>query len=49
MTKEEKVFFPPALEYFSKREQDEMVKSFWEFDKTLLLEKYIKFFDQYDR
>ena len=49
MAKEEKVFFPPALEYFSKREQDELMKRFWEFDKNLLLEKYIKFFDQYDR
>ena len=49
MSKEEKVFFPPALGYFSKREQEEMAKRFWEFDKNLLLEKYIKFFDQYDR
>jgi hemerythrin-like domain-containing protein len=47
--KEEKAFFPPSLEYFSKREQEEMVKQFWEFDKNLLLEKYIKFLDQYDR
>jgi hemerythrin-like domain-containing protein len=47
--KEEKTFFPSSMEYFSKREQEEMVKQFWEFDKNLLLEKYIKFFDQYDR
>jgi hemerythrin-like domain-containing protein len=49
MDKEEKTFFPNALEYFSKREQDELMKRFWEFDKNLLLEKYIRFFDQYDR
>lgn len=49
MEKEEKAFFPASMEYFSKREQEEMVKRFWEFDKTLLLEKYVKFFDQYDR
>jgi hemerythrin-like domain-containing protein len=49
MEKEEKAFFPPSLEYFSKREQEGMVKEFWEFDKNLLLEKYIKFFDQYER
>jgi hemerythrin-like domain-containing protein len=49
MAKEEKSLFPAAQEYFSKREQEEMVKRFWEFDKNLLLEKYIKFFDQYDR
>jgi hemerythrin-like domain-containing protein len=47
--KEEKAFFPSSLEYFSKREQEEMVKQFWEFDRNLLLEKYIKFFDQYER
>ena len=37
------------MEYFSKREQEEMVKKFWEFDKDLLLAKYIKFMDQYER
>jgi hemerythrin-like domain-containing protein len=49
MDKEEKAFFPPSLEYFSKREKEEMVRQFWEFDRNLLLEKYIKFFDQYER
>jgi hemerythrin-like domain-containing protein len=49
MEKEEKDFFIPSMEYFSKREQEEMVRKFWEFDKDLLLEKYLKFMDQYDR
>ena len=49
MGKEEKDFFIPSMEYFSKREQEEMVRKFWEFDKNLLLEKYLKFMDQYDR
>jgi hypothetical protein len=49
MAKEEKAFFPAAQDYFSKREQEEMVKRFWEFDRNLLLEKYITFFDQYER
>jgi hemerythrin-like domain-containing protein len=49
MEKEEKDFFIPSMEYFSKREQEEMVKKFWEFDKDLLLEKYLKFMDHYDR
>jgi hemerythrin-like domain-containing protein len=47
--KEEKIFFARSMEYFSKREQDEMLKNFWEFDKDLLLAKYLKFFDRYDR
>ena len=49
MEKEEKDFFIPSMEYFSRREQEEMVRKFWEFDKDLLLEKYLKFMDQYDR
>jgi hemerythrin-like domain-containing protein len=49
MEKEEKGFFTPSMKYFSKREQEEMVKKFWEFDKDLLLAKYLKFMDQYDR
>jgi len=49
MQKEEGIFFTASMEYFSKREQEEMVKKFWEFDKDLLLEKYVTFMDQYDR
>jgi hemerythrin-like domain-containing protein len=49
MEKEEKDFFTPSLEYFSKREQQEMVQKFWEFDKDLLLAKYLKFIDRYER
>ena len=47
--KEEEGFFSASMEYFSKREQEEMVKKFWEFDKDLLLAKYLKFMDQYER
>ncbi|HSR13030.1 MAG TPA: hemerythrin domain-containing protein [Thermodesulfobacteriota bacterium] len=47
--KEERVFFAHSMEYFSKKEQQEMVRKFWELDKDLLLAKYLKFFDQYDR
>ena len=49
MEKEEESFFSASMEYFSKREQEEMVKKFWEFDKDLLLAKYLKFMDQYER
>jgi hemerythrin-like domain-containing protein len=47
--KEEQAFFSPSMEYFSRREQEGLVKKFWEFDKDLLLAKYLKFMDQYDR
>jgi hemerythrin-like domain-containing protein len=38
--KEDKRFFVPSMEYFSRQEQDEMLEEFWEFDKTLIHEKY---------
>ncbi len=49
MEKEEKNFFAPTMNYFSKKEQEAMVKNFWEFDKDLLLEKYVKFMDHYEK
>jgi hemerythrin-like domain-containing protein len=38
--KEDKRFFVPSMEYFSRQEQDEMLKEYWEFDKRLIHEKY---------
>ncbi|MFW9877645.1 MAG: hemerythrin domain-containing protein [Candidatus Thorarchaeota archaeon] len=38
--KEDKHFFIPVMKYFSKEEQDSMLQEFWEFDKTLIHEKY---------
>jgi hemerythrin-like domain-containing protein len=38
--KEDKHFFYPCLEYFSKQEQDDMLQEFWEFDRKLIHEKY---------
>ncbi|MFA5079175.1 MAG: hemerythrin domain-containing protein [Dehalococcoidia bacterium] len=38
--KEDKHFFYPCLEYFSKQEQDAMLDEFWEFDRKLIHEKY---------
>jgi hemerythrin-like domain-containing protein len=49
MEKEEGDFFTVSMEYFSKKEGEEMMKRFWQFDKDLLLEKYLKFMDQYER
>jgi hemerythrin-like domain-containing protein len=40
--KEDKHFFFPILEYFSKEEQDDMLAEFWEFDRKLIHEKYQK-------
>ena len=38
--KEDKHFFYPSMEYFSRQEQDDMLEEFWEFDRKLIHEKY---------
>ena len=38
--KEDKQFFYPCMEYFSKPELDRMLEQFWEFDRKLIHEKY---------
>jgi hemerythrin-like domain-containing protein len=40
--KEDKRFFYPILDYFSRQEQDDMLAEFWEFDRKLIHEKYQK-------
>lgn len=40
--KEDKHFFYPVMEYFSKQEQDAMLDEFWEFDRSMIHEKYRK-------
>lgn len=45
--KEDKHFFFPILDYFTKQEQDAMLQEFWEFDRKLIHEKYKKLVDQY--
>ena len=39
---EDKEFFYQILEYFSKEEQDIMLKEFWDFDQKMIHEKYTK-------
>lgn len=48
MQREEKEFFPAGMEYFSKEEQEDMLREFAKFDQTLIHEKYIKMADQYE-
>ena len=40
--KEDKHFFFPIMEYFSKDEQDVMLAEFYEFDRNMIHEKYNK-------
>ena len=45
--KEDKHFFYPCQEYFSKAEQEKMLAEFWEFDRKMVHEKYNKVFENY--
>jgi len=45
--KEDKHFFYPCQEYFSKDEQEKMLAEFWEFDRKMVHEKYNKVFEYY--
>lgn len=38
--KEDKHFFLPCMEHFTRQEQEEMLAEFWEFDRALIHEKY---------
>jgi hemerythrin-like domain-containing protein len=38
--KEDKHFFYPAMEYFSREECNKMLQEFWDFDRGLIHEKY---------
>lgn len=38
--KEDKSFFYPCLDYFTKEEQDRMLTEFYEFDRNMIHEKY---------
>jgi hemerythrin-like domain-containing protein len=45
--KEDKHFFYPCQEYFSKDEQEKMLAEFWEFDRKMIHEKYNKIVEEY--
>ena len=45
--KEDKHFFFPCLDYFSREEQDKMLQEFWEFDRQMIHEKYAKLVEEF--
>jgi hemerythrin-like domain-containing protein len=38
--KEDKVFFPAYMVYFTNKEDQDMLEEFWEFDRKMIHEKY---------
>ena len=47
--KEDKNFFLPVMNYFSKREQDAMLEEFWAFDRGMIHEKYRTMVEEAER
>ena len=47
ITKEDKHFFFPCLNYFSETEQERMLQEFWEFDRQMIHEKYAKLVEEF--
>jgi hemerythrin-like domain-containing protein len=45
IAKEDRVFFPDTEKYFSAKELDDMLAEFWEFDRKMIHEKYLKLYD----
>jgi len=43
--KEDRHFFAPSMGYFSKKELDDMLQEFWEFDRKMIHEKYKEIVD----
>ncbi len=46
--KEDKHFFLPCMDYFSKEERDAMLQECWEFDKRLIHEKYRQLVERFE-
>jgi hemerythrin-like domain-containing protein len=47
--KEDKHFFLPIMNYFTREEKDAMLQEFWAFDKNLIHEKYKKMVEGYQK
>jgi hemerythrin-like domain-containing protein len=46
--KEDRHFFLPCMDYFSKQERDAMLQECWDFDKQLIHEKYRKLVERFE-
>lgn len=47
--KEDKNFFIPVMDYFSDEQQHKILDEFWEFDRTMIHEKYKKVVEQAEK
>jgi hemerythrin-like domain-containing protein len=49
IAKEDLHFFPNTEKYFSKEELETMLDEFWEFDRKMIHEKYIKLYESLEK
>jgi hemerythrin-like domain-containing protein len=49
IAKEDKVFFPAAMKYLDRSEQDAMLQAMWEFDRRMIHEKYRSVVERLER
>ena len=47
--KEDKIFFPSSMKYFSEAEQQSMLNEFWEFDRKMIHAKYKSIIETLER
>ncbi len=47
--KEDKIFFINSMNYLDKKEQEEMLDKFWDFDKQLIHEKYQNLVESFEK
>jgi hemerythrin-like domain-containing protein len=47
--KEDRHFFIPCMDYFSREEQDGMLREFFEFDRNMIHERYRNLVERYQR
>ena len=47
--KEDKHFFVQVMEYFSGEERKAMLEEFWEFDRSMIHEKYMKVVEEHEK
>ena len=48
IAKEDRHFFGPVMEYFSREEQDAMLDEMWEFDRKMIHEKYTRLVEKFE-
>jgi len=46
--KEDKVFFPASMEYFTDAEKDSMLEEMWTFDRKMIHEKYTRVVESWE-